>query len=415
MTGNRHIVIAGGGMVGLSLALLLTRKLPALHITLVESAALQPAASGVQGYHPSFDARSTALSYSTAQIYRELGIWERLLPGLAPIHAIHVSSRGHFGSSLLHDTEQGWEALGWVVENPCLGRSLLAAVAEEAGIALHCPARASAAVPEAGGVSITVQNSDGSSEILHADLLVIADGAESQLREQLGFFTRRRSYGQDALIANIAFPSALEGCAYERFTASGPLAVLPLPPSSGGENRAALVWTLPPAEAARLAECDEQAFCDALVDAFGYRLGRPLRVGQRHRYSLALTEAVEQVRRAMVVVGNAAHALHPVAGQGFNLALRDMACLAGAIVDAVQTQRSPGDVAVLEAYLAQRERDQAQTVFASDGLPQLFALSDPIIALSRDLALAGMDLLPAARRLFVQQAAGMAALESAGV
>ena len=140
----------------------------------------------------------------------------------------------------------------------------------------------------------------------------------------------------------------------------------------------------------------------------------PLRIGSRQRYPLTLTEAVEQVRRGVVVVGNAAHALHPVAGQGFNLALRDLDALGHAVAGAVADGVAPGEVAVLDDYLRRRERDQAQTIFASDGLPRLFALNDPVIGLSRDLALAGLDLLPAARRLFVQQAAGMAALESAG-
>jgi 2-octaprenyl-6-methoxyphenol hydroxylase len=406
-----HILIAGGGMVGLSLALLLNRRLPApARITLVEGAALPPAGAAPDAYHPSFDARSTALSYSTARIYRELGLWDLLAPGLAPIRAIHVSRRGRFGSSLLRADEQGWEALGWVVENPCLGRSLLTAVHRESRIELRCPARVVAATPQ--GLQVTVRvSTEGSEAEEQVDLLVIADGADSGLRDMLGFHTRRSSYGQDALIANLAFPQSLDGCAYERFTASGPLALLPLPATADARHRAALVWTQPPDAAEALAQAPETEFIDALVEAFGHRLGRPQKVGSRHRYALALTEAVEQVRRGMVLLGNAAHALHPVAGQGFNLALRDVAALGGSLASALATQQSPGDVTVLSQYLAQRQRDQAQTILASDGLPRLFAHSDPVIGLCRDLAMSGLDLLPAARRLFVAQAAGMAALE----
>jgi 2-octaprenyl-6-methoxyphenol hydroxylase len=156
----------------------------------------------------------------------------------------------------------------------------------------------------------------------------------------------------------------------------------------------------------------EGEFARALEEAFGQRLGRVTRVGSRHSYPLALTEAVEQVRRGMVVLGNAAHALHPVAGQGFNLALRDTQALAAALAAAVRAGDSPGDVRVLNDYAARRERDQAQTIAASDGLPRLFAIGDPVFAITRDLSLAGLDLVPAARRLFVQQAAGMAALEA---
>ena len=419
-----QVLIAGGGMVGMSLALLLHRQLPAsARITLVEGVALPPAAGNARPYHPSFDARSTALSYSTAVLYRELGIWSALEPGLGPIREIHVSRRGRFGSSLLRAREQHWEALGWVVENPCLGRELLAAVRECARIELRCPARVTAARPRAEGIDITV--TDGGSAagaadvpaaeaVVRADLLVIADGAESTLREKLGFFTRRKRYGERALIANLAFEKDHRGCAYERFTASGPLALLPLPASDEARHRMALVWTLPPAEAGRLEEAGEDDFAAALTDAFGYRLGRVRRVGNRHSYPLALTEAVEQVRRGCVVIGNAAHALHPVAGQGFNLALRDAAALAATLAGACAVGESVGDTAVLERYAAGRDRDQAQTIAASDGLPALFMASDPLLSLGRDLALSGMDLLPALRRQFVREAAGVAALEAAG-
>lgn len=403
-----HILIAGGGMVGLSLALLLHRQLPGEPtITVVEGRALPAPDAAPADYHPSFDARSTALSYSTATLYRELGLWPSLLPGLAPINEIHVSRRGRFGSSLLSSKEQGWDALGWVVENPCLGRTLLAAVQDCPRIIMRCPDQVTDAAPAGPGMRVSLRD-----EELDADLLVIADGAESGLRSKLGFLTQRKSYGQSALIANLAFEKDHGGCAYERFTATGPLALLPLPPSDQAAHRMALVWTLEPAEAAALEIADESAFSRALIEAFGYRLGRVERVGDRHSYPLALTEALEQVRRACVVLGNAAHALHPVAGQGFNLALRDAAALSQTLAQAVPEGTAPGDTKLLAAYSQDRQRDQAQTIAASDGLPNLFMVSDPLLSLGRDLALSGMDMFPLLRREFVQQAAGMAALEA---
>ena len=404
-----HVVIAGGGMVGLSLALLLDRDLPErVRITVVEGMALPEPTAVSSPYHPSFDARSTALSFSTATLLQELGLWDELLPGLGPIRQIHVSRRGRFGSSCLSAHEQGWDALGWVVENPCLGRTLLAAVRGRPRIELRCPARVSEARADAGGMDVTL---DG--ETVRADLLVIADGAASTLRESLGFFTRRKSYGQQGLIANLAFEQDHQGWAFERFTASGPLALLPLVATAESAHRMALVWTLPPTEAQRLQVADDDSFRRALEDAFGHRLGRITRVGERHSYPLALVEAVEQARRHCVVLGNAAHALHPVAGQGFNLALRDAAALSTHISDAVRRQRSPGDLDALEAYTRSRHEDQAITIGASDGLPGLFMVADPLVSLGRDLALAGLDLFPLLRRQFVHQAAGMAALETA--
>ena len=404
MSGEPHIVIAGGGMVGLSLALLLHERLSSpARVTLVEGVTL-PSAPTEQTYHPSFDARSTALSYSTAAIYRRLGLWSSLEPSLAAIEQIHVSRRGRFGSSLLTAAEQGWEALGWVVENAALGRALLAAVRACARVDLRCPARVTDAEATISGMRVGI---DG--EWVDADLFVIADGANSALREQLGFFTRSKSYAQRALIANLAFANPHGGCAFERFTASGPLALLPLQGTAEAKNRSALVWTLPPDDAERLEQATEREFARALEDAFGHRLGRVQRVGERGSYPLSLTEAVEQVRRGCVVLGNAAHALHPVAGQGFNLALRDTAALSDALGTALEKGVAIGDTSVLATYAQERARDQAQTIGASDALPGLFMIADPIVSLGRDLALAGMDLMPELRRAFVQQAAGMAA------
>lgn len=402
-----HIVIAGGGMVGLSLALLLDKQLAAdVRITLVEGIALPDAGTAPSDYHPSFDARSTALSYSTAKIYRELGVWSSLESGLGPIQRIHVSRQGRFGSSLLEASEQAWEALGWVVENPCLGRTLLAALRDRPRLELRCPERVSAARPRGDRVEVSL----GAATIA-ADLLVIADGAESSLREKLGFFTRRKSYAQRAVIANVEFEQDHRGCAYERFTATGPLALLPLPALSDAPNRMALVWSLPPKDALELESAGDEHFKAALLDTFGYRLGRIRRVGGRHGYPLSLTESVEQARRGFVVLGNAAHALHPVAGQGFNLALRDALCLTRCVSEALQNDLSPGAPEAMDRYALMRSRDQAQIIAASDLLPDLFMSTDPILSLGRDLALSGMDILPQLRRQFVRAAAGMAAME----
>ena len=396
--------------MGLSLALQLSRSLHAsAAITLVESVPL-PASAGnsAPGYHPSFDARSTALSYSSRTIYRAMGLWDGLAQWTCPIATIHVSNRGRFGSSVLRAGDYQWPALGYVVENAWMGRYLLHALQSEGRVELVTPARVTAAEPAADGVHLQLDHDDV--DTLQAGLLVVADGAGSALRASLGVAAEEKPYGQHALVANVAFARDHRGCAYERFTDQGPLALLPLLAADGAAHRAALVWTLPQQEATRCCECDEAEFLAALQDRFGYRLGRLTQVGERFSYPLSLLQSEEQVRQGVVIMGNAAHALHPVAGQGFNLALRDVAALAETLAGAIAAGRAPGDLAVLREYEQRQRADQAQTIQLSDLLPQLFMRSDPVLGITRDMALSGLDVLAPLKRQFVRQAAGMAAL-----
>ncbi len=400
------IVIAGGGMVGVSLALELGRRLPqSLSILLVEGVPLPGPGEGAAAYHPSFDARSTALGYSSRLIYEGMGVWSDLAEWTRAIESIHVSSRGHFGSTLLRAADHDWPALGYVVENAWLGTALVKALHRQGRAELLSPARVAAAEPRDDGVELAFADGGGVS----TDLLLVADGAGSGLRRQLGVGASEKTYGQHALVANVATAEDHEGCAFERFTDEGPLALLPLLPVAGAGHRSSLVWTLPPVRAAELAASDEETFLGALQERFGYRLGRFLQVGERHSYPLSLVQSEEQVRRGVVVMGNAAHALHPVAGQGFNLALRDVAGLASALGAAVAAGERPGDLAVLEAYRRGQLGDQARTIDFSDRVPALFMHPDPLLSLGRDLALAGLDIVPALKREFVRHAAGVAA------
>jgi 2-octaprenyl-6-methoxyphenol hydroxylase len=188
------------------------------------------------------------------------------------------------------------------------------------------------------------------------------------------------------------------------------VALLPLLGVSGASNRSALVWTLSPNEAEHLLECPDEEFLEVLQDRFGYRLGRLQQVGQRNAYPLSLVKSAEQVRQGVVVMGNAAHALHPVAGQGYNLALRDVAELAQVLADAEDKGETYGDLSVLQRYEQRQLDDQQRTIAFSDQLPSLFMLGDPVIGLARDLALSGLDLVPALKRNFVNHAAGVAAM-----
>ena len=228
---------------------------------------------------------------------------------------------------------------------------------------------------------------------------VLADGGRSGLREQLGIGVKTRPYNQSALIANITPSEAHNGMAFERFTDDGPMALLPLP-----ENRCALVWTRQGMDAQRLAEIDERSFLRELQDAFGYRLGALRQVGARHLYPLALVEADEQVRPHLVVLGNAAHSLHPIAGQGFNLSLRDVQALAEALLAGPQ---QPGDLATLRVYHQRQRLDQALTIGFSDQVTRLFGSNQPLLAAGRNIGLLGLDLLPPAKSWFARQAMGL--------
>ncbi|MEM1114095.1 MAG: 2-octaprenyl-6-methoxyphenyl hydroxylase [Pseudomonadota bacterium] len=408
-TEKRDIVIAGGGMVGISLALKLASALPeSVRIALVEGFALPEPNAASPAYHPSFDARSTALSYSSCLIYQDLGLWDELAEWLCPIDTIHVSSRGRFGSALMRAEDYAWPALGYVVENAWFGRVLLDALRQQGRVELINPARVAVAEASAIGQRLQLEG-EGPKEIETA-LLLVADGAGSGLRQQLGVAVDNKPYHQHALIANVATAQPHGGCAFERFTDEGPLALLPLAGVSGAQHRSALVWTLPPERAESLMSCTQDAFLTAMQDRFGYRLGRFTQVGERHGYPLALIASEEQVRQGMVVMGNAAHSLHPVAGQGFNLALRDIEALATVLAEGVERGQELGELRLLRRYLAVQKADQERTIGLSDRLPELFMRSDPVTGMARDLGLAVLDIAEPLKREFVRVAAGVASL-----
>lgn len=240
-------------------------------------------------------------------------------------------------------------------------------------------------------------------QVLDCDLAVLADGGRSALREQLGIAIKTTPYDQSALIANVTPGKPHGGQAFERFTDDGPMALLPLQ-----DNRCALVWTRPEEGAARLAALPEAAFLDELQQAFGYRLGGFQQVGARHLYPLMLIEAEEQVRSGLVVLGNAAHSLHPIAGQGYNLSLRDTEALAAALLS---SSAKLGDIGVLQAYHRQQRTDQWLTVGFSDRLTRLFAGSALLSVAGRNLGLLGLDLLPPAKAWFARQAMGLGVRE----
>ena len=385
-----QLAIIGGGLVGASLALALQAGARARgwRILLVE-----PFAPG-NDYQPSYDARSSALSQGSRLIFERLGVWPQLAERAEAITQIQVSDQGRFGATRLSAEDEGVPALGYVLENAWMGHCLWKAL-DPAVVEWRCPAEVTRL--EALGDGYRLHLNDDTS--LDCDLAVLADGGRSGLREQRGIAVRHTPYDQCALIANVTPAEPHGGQAFERFTEQGPLALLPL-----SDNRCALVWTRPPVDAERLHQLPERAFLGELQQAFGYRLGSLRQVGARHLYPLALVEAREQVRPHLVLLGNAAHSLHPVAGQGFNLSLRDAQTLAECLLAGPQV---PGDFATLQHYLQRQSQDQAMTVGFSDRVTRLFGRDESLLVAGRTLGLLGLDLLPPAKRWFARQAMGL--------
>ncbi len=387
-----HIAIVGGGMVGLSLALLLAKAKQNWRISLVESYTIRATDAPFQ---PSFDHRSTALSAGTQKIFSELGLWPRLSEHATPIQSVHVSDRGHFGGARL-DNHYDLAALGYVVENPWFGRVLAEAVLAEESIELLAPVTVIAAKPKANGYQLSLsEHSD-----LHTDLLLVADGADSPLCQQLGIQRSQEDYHQSAIVANVRSEKPNLGVAYERFTEEGPIALLPL-----DKHSSALIWTLPEERAEHILSLDDGACMAKLQHRFGHRLGIFTAISQRYGHPLKLTLSQEVVRRHLAVVGNAAHSLHPVAGQGFNLALRN----AEALVRQLQkSPQAPGDLSVLDAYVAERELDQTLTVQLSDQLVRQFSTDQWLTSSLRSLGLVALNCAPLARRQLAKQTMGLA-------
>ena len=387
-----QIAIIGGGLVGASLALALQAGARAKQWKIV---LIEPYAPG-DSYQPSYDARSSALSYGSQQIYQRLGLWDAIAPRAEAIHDIHISDRGRFAAARLNAKQEGVPALGYVVENAWLGHCLWAALDSDV-VEWRCPARVEKMQALSDGYRLDLD--DGSS--IDCDLAILADGGRSGLREQLGIHAHRTPYGQTALISNISTALAHQGMAFERFTDDGPMALLPLP-----DNRCVLIWTREPNEAQRLFDLPDKQFLQELQDSFGYRLGAMQQVGTRHLYPLSLIESSEQVRANLAVLGNAAHSLHPVAGQGYNLSLRDSIALADCVLSGPDT---PGDLATLQRFQNNQQLDQELTIGFSDRVTRLFSNAKPLLAGGRNLGLLGLDLVPPAKRWFARQAMGLGA------
>lgn len=382
------VLIVGGGMVGASLAIALQNS--ALKIGLIEAQPLQT------NSQPSFDDRGIALSYGSQRIFQSMQLWPAIAAHATAIKHIHVSDRGRFGVTRLSAEKEKVPALGQVLTARNLGQTLNQQLQQLGNVELLCPAQVMALTQQPDHVAITL----GDGQQLQSRLLVAADGRESTIRHLLGLDAWQQHYEQTAVTANISTDKPHQGWAYERFTDSGPMALLPM-----SDNRSSLVWTVRSGEEQALLAASEDEFLAQLQQRFGYRAGRFIRVGQRHSHPLTLMQADMPVQHRIVFIGNAAHSLHPIAGQGFNLGLRDVAVLADLLHD--QTEDC-GAMSLLHGYQSWRQADQDQVVKATDKLVRFFSNDISVLGHLRGAGLALLDNLPAAKSWLAQRSMGLA-------
>jgi 2-octaprenyl-6-methoxyphenol hydroxylase len=380
MSANADIVVIGGGLVGLSAALALRQ--PDRHITILESSALQ------KKLPTGLNARSIALSYASVQIFRALGLWQEIKSLASPIKTIHISSQGEWGVTRLQASDYDLEAMGYVVESQVLDSLLLDRIARSKGIFLNRGASFESA-EFSDCVNLRYRIEDKMQE-LNARLVLVADGTQSKTRSSLGIEHRNINYAQAVIIANVEVSQPTPGVAYERFTKNGPLAMLPL-----GGRRYACVWTHDPDTGNELVQLDDEQFINSLQRCFGYRLGFLEKVSPRFCFPLHRTEALGLTKNRCVLLGNAANTLHPVAGQGLNLALRDVASLNQLFRNQhIQSLDELSIGQLLDDYESSRVVEQRQVARLGDGMVSLFSNDLPVLNKLRAGALALLDIMP---------------------
>ena len=387
------IVIVGGGMVGATLACALAKT--DYRVAVLEAFEFTAPSS------PSFDDRSVALSYGSRLLMQDMGLWGRIKAYAQHIAEIQISERKRLGLTRMHAQEEGVEALGYVVENRNLGAAFQQYIANADRLDWIAPAKVKEVNTRADSVELSYEF-EGQDATLQAKLLVAADGANSFVRNCLDIAAHSTDYGLSAIIANVQTQLPHQGVAYERFTPTGPLAMLPLQPFAK-QSRSSLVMTVKHEEVDGLMALNDADFLKELQGRFGQRLGRLNKIGQRAAYPVALVQAEKTAAPHSVIIGNAAQSLNPVAGQGFNLALRDVA----ALLDALQGDNAIGSAEFIAAYKASRVADRDNTIRFTDGLVKVFSNAITPLAHLRAGSLMAADLIEPLRQRFVRQGMGL--------
>lgn len=392
---NKHydILIVGGGLVGYSMAYAL-RDLP-ISIALIEAVAPKPHLTA------SLDTRVITLSAGSAAIFSQLGLWQKMAEFAEPIRAIHVSDKGRFGFTRLIAEEHGIAAFGYVATINHLNHLLWQACQQCTNVNFICPATLTELTTDNQQATATIQYED-SSQTITASLVVAADGAQSAVRKLQKISTTTHHYHQTAIATTVALNQEHQQTAYERFTANGPIALLPLQ-----NKECAVVWTLPTQDADTMMSASDEIFLAKLQKCFGYRLGRFKSISKRMAFPLQWIQANQIQANNSVFIGNAAHTLHPVAGQGLNLGLGDVNTLAELIQHALTTQQNLGAATLTTAYQQRRHRPQQVISLFTHYLVTCFSNDLFPLTWLRNIGMIGMDHCTPAKRKFARYFMGI--------
>lgn len=401
---QQEVIIVGGGMVGLSLALMLAKQniavklLEAIKYPNYDDENLAP-------YHSSFDARNSALSRRTVQIYQELGLWSALQEHATPILEVNITEQGSFGKARLKAEQEKVESFGQVIENAWLGRVLLTEVQKQPLIELIDGVQVTQLTQDADMAYIDA--SRGEEQLsLQAKLVIAADGRDSFCRKALGIGASEHDYDQVAIVTTVQTSKPHNHVGFERFSSLGPLALLPLP----GEYRRSVVWPVKKGtEGEWLGDENDQHFLDALQETYGDRAGKFQKTGKRFSFPLSQVLAEKQAVGRVVLMGNAAHTIHPVAGQGFNLCMRDAHVLVRYLTEQIAQNADLGDAVMLQAYEASRLTDQQRVIKFCDSVVRGFSNSNPILKFIRNTGLVAFDTIPGIKPLVANYAMGLKA------
>jgi 2-octaprenyl-6-methoxyphenol hydroxylase len=401
---QQHVVIVGGGMVGLSLALMLAKAniqvklLEAITYPNYDDANLAP-------YHSSFDARNTALSRRSVQIYQELGLWDVLQQYATPILQVDITEQGSFGKARLIAEKEKVESFGQVIENAWLGRILLTEVRAHQNIELIDGVQVTKLTQDENLAHIEAKRGDTTLKI-EAPLVIAADGRDSFCRKALGIGFSTHEYDQVAIVTTVQTSKPHDHIGFERFSALGPLALLPIP----GEYRRSVVWPVKKGtEHEWLGEENDQHFLAALQKTYGDRAGKFEKTGKRFSYPLSQVLAEKQAVGRVVLMGNAAHTIHPVAGQGFNLCLRDAHVLRRFLMEQLAQQHDIGEPTMLKAYEQARLKDQQRVIRFCDLVVRGFSNQNIILKLIRNTGLVAFETIPGFKPLVANYAMGLKA------